>query len=79
MEVSELMVKLAAAVAPNVTPVAVVKLHPAIVTEVPPLDAPCVGLMDVTAGVEPASTCKLADASIVPARGELSGSVTFTA
>ncbi|MEY9227935.1 hypothetical protein ABIF78_000258 [Bradyrhizobium japonicum] len=49
--VAELTVKPVAAVAPNVTAVAPVKLVPVIVTTVPPPAGPDVGESDVTAGV----------------------------
>ena len=48
--VAELTVKLAAAVAPNVTAVAPVKFVPVIVTVVPPAIGPEVGEIDVTVG-----------------------------
>jgi hypothetical protein len=50
IEVAEFTVKPAAAVAPNVTAVAPVKLVPVIVTTVPPATGPAVGEIDVTAG-----------------------------
>ena len=50
IEVAELTVKPVAGVAPNVTAVAPVKLVPVIVTEVPPLDGPDVGEIEVTVG-----------------------------
>ena len=48
--VAELTVKPVAAVAPNVTAVAPVKLVPVIVTVVPPAAGPDVGEIDVTVG-----------------------------
>jgi hypothetical protein len=48
--VAELTVKPVAAVAPNVTAVAPVKLAPVIVTVVPPAAGPRVGEIEVTAG-----------------------------
>ena len=50
IDVAELMVKLAAFVAPNFTAVAAVKFVPVTVTDVPPAIGPEVGLMFVTAG-----------------------------
>jgi hypothetical protein len=50
IEVAELTVKPVAGVAPNVTAVAPVKLVPVIVTEVPPVDGPDVGEIEVTVG-----------------------------
>jgi hypothetical protein len=48
--VPELTVKVVAAVAPNLTAVAPVKLVPVIVTELAPATGPAVGLTEVTAG-----------------------------
>ena len=48
--VAELTVNPVAAVAPNVTAVAPVKLVPVIVTTVPPAAGPAVGEIDVTVG-----------------------------
>ena len=45
--------KLVAAVAPNSTAVAPVKLVPVMVTDVPPAGGPLVGLMPVTVGAAP--------------------------
>jgi hypothetical protein len=53
--VSELIVKLEAGVAPKLTPVAVLKVVPVIVTVVPPTAGPEVGLMLETVGA-PAGT-----------------------
>lgn len=50
IEVAELTVKPVAAVEPNRTAVAPVKLVPVIVTGVPPAWAPCVGESPVTVG-----------------------------
>ena len=50
MEVALLTVKVVAAVAPNFTAVAPVKLVPVTVTEVPPVVGPEVGLTAVTVG-----------------------------
>jgi hypothetical protein len=50
IDVAELTVKLVAAVAPKVTPVAPVKPLPAMVTVVPPGAGPEVGEIDVTVG-----------------------------
>jgi hypothetical protein len=50
MLVALLTVKVVAAVAPNFTAVAPVKLVPVIVTDVPPVVGPLVGLMEVTEG-----------------------------
>jgi hypothetical protein len=50
IDVAELNVKLAAAVAPNVTAVTPVKLVPVMVTMVPPACGPAVGEIDVTVG-----------------------------
>ena len=50
IEVAELTVKPVAGVAPNVTAVAPVKLVPVIVTEVPPVDGPDVGEIEVIVG-----------------------------
>ncbi len=49
-EVAELNVKLAAAVPPNLTVEAAVKLVPVIVTVVPPASGPELGLTPVTVG-----------------------------
>ncbi len=51
IEVSELTVKLDAALTPNLTPVALVNPLPVIATDVPPAVGPSVGLIDVTTGV----------------------------
>jgi hypothetical protein len=48
--VAELTVKLVAAAAPKVTPVATVKPVPVIVTVVPPVAGPDVGEIEVTVG-----------------------------
>ena len=50
IDVAELNVKPAAAVAPNVTFVTPVKLVPVIVTTVPPVAGPAVGEIEVTVG-----------------------------
>ncbi len=50
IEVAELTVKVAAAVAPNATAVAPVRLVPVIVTLVPPAAGPDVGEIELTAG-----------------------------
>ena len=50
IEVAELKVKLAAAVAPKVTAVTPVKLAPVMVTVVPPVCGPDVGEIEVTVG-----------------------------
>ena len=50
IEVALLTVKVVAAVAPNFTAVAPVKLVPVMVTEVPPAVGPEVGLTPVTVG-----------------------------
>ena len=54
IDVAELTVKLAAAVLPNFTAVAPVKLVPVMVTEVPPEFRPDPGLTAVTVGAETA-------------------------
>jgi hypothetical protein len=50
MPVAEFTVKLVAAVLPNLTEVAPVRLVPVRVTEVPPASGPLVGLIPVSAG-----------------------------
>ena len=50
IEVALLTVKVVAAVAPNLTPVAPVKLVPVMVTEVPPAVGPELGLTEETVG-----------------------------
>jgi hypothetical protein len=50
MEVTELTVKLVAAVEPNLTDVAPARFVPVIVTDVPPPVPPAVGLTAVTVG-----------------------------
>ena len=50
MDVALLTVKVVAAVAPNFTAVAPVRLVPVMVTEVPPVLGPVVGLTPVTVG-----------------------------
>src|SRR5437867_2519309 len=50
MLVSETTVKSVAATAPKLTALAPVKLAPVIVTVVPPLDLPAVGVIEVTEG-----------------------------
>ena len=51
IDVEELMVMLAAVVDPNLIAVEALKLVPVMVTVVPPLPGPLVGLMPVTDGV----------------------------
>ncbi len=50
IDVSELTVKVLAAVAPKLTAVALAKPLPVMVTDVPPAVVPAFGLMAVTAG-----------------------------
>ena len=52
IEAALFTVKLAAAVAPNLTAVAPVKLVPVMVTEVPPTEGPELGTTDLTVGCE---------------------------
>jgi hypothetical protein len=78
IEVSLFTWKLAALCLPNATDSAPVKLHPLIVTGVPPPEGPRSGLIAVTAGVLPGSTSKDAEAEIVPGSPVVFGSVTVT-
>jgi hypothetical protein len=55
MEVSEITLNVTAAVPPNETPVAPVKALPMIVTLVPPVTGPDVGVIFVTVGSDAAT------------------------
>ena len=51
MEVAEFTVTAVAVMVPNITVAEEVKLVPVMVTDVPPLVGPLVGVMDVTVGL----------------------------
>jgi hypothetical protein len=64
--VSELTVKLEAALPPNLTAVAPVNPVPVTVTEVPPTNGPLVGAMLVTVGTGTYENWSAADVALVP-------------